>query len=166
VTASSFASPLAFELPASLEAHEPPEARGLARDEVRLMASYAGDDAVTHTRFTALPALLRRGDLLVVNESATVNAALPAARATTGEHIAVHLSQRLSERRWVIELRRLAERGTVPLRTAAEGEIISLPGLERVRLVEPYGVQPVPGETRLWLAEPSLEGDVDTYLER
>ena len=166
MTTIPVATPLAFELPAAREAHEPPEARGLARDEVRLMASYAGDDAVTHTRFTALPTLLRRGDLLVVNESATMSAALPAARATTGERIAMHLSQRLTERRWVIELRRLAERGTVPLRTAAEGEIISLPGLERVRLVEPYGVQAVPGETRLWLAEPSLEGDVDAYLER
>jgi S-adenosylmethionine:tRNA ribosyltransferase-isomerase len=164
VTGIAFASPLAFQLPASLEAHEPPEARGLARDEVRLMASYAGDGAVTHTRFTGLPALLRSGDLLVVNESATVNAALPAARAMTGERIALHLSQRLSETRWVIELRRLAERGTVPLRSATADEVISLPAGARVRLVAPYGVQAVPGKTRLWLAEPSVRGDVDAYL--
>jgi S-adenosylmethionine:tRNA ribosyltransferase-isomerase len=166
VTAVPLTAPLAFELPASLEAHEPPEARGLARDEVRLMASYAGDDAVTHTRFTALPTLLRRGDLLVVNESATVNAALPAARASTGERVALHLSQRLTEHRWVIELRRLAERGTVPLRSATAGEVIALPAGARVILLEPYGVQSLSGETRLWLAEPSVGGDVGAYLDR
>ena len=33
----------AFELPARLEATEPPEARGLARDEVRLMVASRGD---------------------------------------------------------------------------------------------------------------------------
>jgi S-adenosylmethionine:tRNA ribosyltransferase-isomerase len=164
--ATPLAAPLAFELPASLEARDPPEARGLARDEVRLMASYAGDDAVTHTRFTALPTLLRRGDLLVVNESATVNAALPAARASTGERIALHLSQRLSERLWMVELRWLTERGTVPLRSATAGEVIALPAGARVRLLDPYGVQSVSGETRLWLAEPSLSGDADAYLER
>jgi S-adenosylmethionine:tRNA ribosyltransferase-isomerase len=166
MSTTAFASPLSFELPPSLEAHEPPESRGLSRDEVRLMASYIEDDAVTHTRFTALPSLLRRGDLVVVNESATVNAALPAARATTGERVALHLSQRLTSDRWVVELRRLAERGTAPLRTASAGEIVSLPAAARVRLVEPYGVRTVPGETRLWLAEPSLRSDVDAFLAR
>ncbi len=33
---------LDFDLPPELEAAEPPEARGLARDEVRLMVSYRG----------------------------------------------------------------------------------------------------------------------------
>ena len=42
---------LDFELPAHLSASEPPEARGLARDEVRLMVSYRSSDAVHHTQF-------------------------------------------------------------------------------------------------------------------
>jgi S-adenosylmethionine:tRNA ribosyltransferase-isomerase len=66
----------------------------------------------------------------------------------------------------VIELRRLVDRGTVPLRTATADEVISLPAGARVRLVAPYGVQAVPGKTRLWLAEPSVSGDVDSYLTR
>jgi S-adenosylmethionine:tRNA ribosyltransferase-isomerase len=158
-------SPLTFALPSSLEAHEPPEARGLARDEVRLMVSYLGDDAVTHTRFTSLPSLLRRGDVLVVNESATVNAALPATRAS-GQRIELHLSQRLSGRQWVVELREpTADRGTVPLYTAARGETILLPAGASIQLIEPYGERLTPSRTRLWLAS-AISGDVDAYLDR
>jgi len=158
------ASPLTFTLPSSLEAHEPPEARGLARDEVRLMVSYLGDDAVTHTRFTSLPSLLRHGDVLVVNESATVNAALPATRAS-GQRIELHLSQRLPGPQWVVELREpTANRGTVPLYTAARGETILLPAGASIQLIEPYGERLTPRGTRLWLAS-AISDDVDTYLD-
>ncbi|HEY1014349.1 MAG TPA: S-adenosylmethionine:tRNA ribosyltransferase-isomerase, partial [Herpetosiphonaceae bacterium] len=67
---------LEFELPAALEAGEPPEARGLARDQVRLMVSRYGSDEIVHTRFRQLPEALRPGDLLVLNTSGTLNAAL------------------------------------------------------------------------------------------
>ena len=39
---------LDFDLPANLEAGEPPEARGLGRDEVRLMVSRRSDDSIEH----------------------------------------------------------------------------------------------------------------------
>jgi S-adenosylmethionine:tRNA ribosyltransferase-isomerase len=152
-------SSIGFELPQSLEAHEPPEARGLSRDEVRLMVSYAGDDAITHTRFLCLPSVLRRGDLLVVNESVTVNAALPATRPN-GERIDLHVSQRPSHRRWIVELRRLTARATAPLRDAEPGEELILPAGVQARLEEPYG-----GD-RLWRATVSRIGDVNDYLDR
>ncbi|HET6688203.1 MAG TPA: S-adenosylmethionine:tRNA ribosyltransferase-isomerase, partial [Rubrobacter sp.] len=57
-------SPLQFELPPELEASEPPEARGLRRDEVRLMVSYLDDDHIVHSRFGDLPEFLRAGDTL------------------------------------------------------------------------------------------------------
>jgi S-adenosylmethionine:tRNA-ribosyltransferase-isomerase (queuine synthetase) len=41
---------LDFDLPPELEAGEPPEARDLSRDQVRLMVSYYQEDAVFHTR--------------------------------------------------------------------------------------------------------------------
>lgn len=163
--ALSVASSLTFDLPEALEAHEPPEARGLARDEVRLMASYTGDDAVSHTRFTALPTLLRRGDVLVVNESATVNAALPATRPN-GERIRLHLSQRLPNGSWVVELRRLDGRATRPLRTATAGEVLLLPSQAQVSLLAPYSGPSHAGETRLWLASLSIHDDIDEYLDR
>ena len=46
---------LDFELPAGLEANEPPEARGLKRDQVRLMVSYRHSQEVLHTQFRNLP---------------------------------------------------------------------------------------------------------------
>ena len=62
---------LAFELPRHLEATEPPP----ERDRVRmLVASRAG---IRHATFRDLPDLLEPGDLLVVNTSATLPAALP-----------------------------------------------------------------------------------------
>ena len=63
-----------FTLPAALEAHDPPEARGLARDGVRLMVSRTSSGEVSHHRFRALPRLLLPGDLLVVNTTETLPA--------------------------------------------------------------------------------------------
>ncbi len=79
-------SPAAFTLPPELEASEPPEARGLARDEVRLMVS-AGRAARSSTPASATCRdFLDPGDLLVVNNSATLPAAVPA-RLRDGEPI-------------------------------------------------------------------------------
>ncbi len=44
-----------FTLPPELEAHAPPEARGLPRDGVRMLVSRAASGAVAHHRFTDLP---------------------------------------------------------------------------------------------------------------
>jgi len=157
-------SRLTFELPPALEAKEPPESRGLARDEVRLMVS-SDDDDITHTRFTSLPGLLRAGDVLVVNESATVNAALPAIRPG-GERVVLHLSQRLPDDRWAVELREPVEHGTRPLRTASAGELLALPGGVRVRLIAPYGGRRAQEGTRLWVASAALSDPLDEYLDR
>jgi len=46
--------PLDFMLPPELEAHEPPEARGLGRDGVRLMVSRGAEPLVSHHRFAAI----------------------------------------------------------------------------------------------------------------
>ena len=70
-----------FNLPPELEAGEPPEACGQARDEVRLMVSYRAEDRVLHAQFRDLPCYLSPGDVLVVNTSGTMPAAVPARRA-------------------------------------------------------------------------------------
>jgi len=96
------------ELPASLEASEPPEARGLRRDEVRLLVSDVASDTIEHARFHDLPRWLRPGDLLVVNTSATMSAALPIV-ADTGELFELHLSTQLPGGFWSVEVRQPAE---------------------------------------------------------
>src|SRR2546429_1261399 len=82
---------LQFRLPPELEASEPPEARGLARDEVRPMVSYRSDDRLVHARFRDLPEFVSAGDLLVINTSGTMNAALPA-HCADGRPLELHLS--------------------------------------------------------------------------
>ena len=71
-----------FTLPAELEAHDPPEARGTPRDRVRLLVSRATTGQLSHHRFDELPGLLLPGDLIVVNTSGTLPAAVPAVRVT------------------------------------------------------------------------------------
>src|SRR3989442_10746808 len=90
---------LSFELDAEREAHEPPEARGIPRDGVRLLVS-RGEAEPIDTRFTELGELLEPGDLLVVNTSATIPAALDG-RLPSGEPIAVHLSGVLPGGLWL-----------------------------------------------------------------
>ena len=160
------AEPLAFTLPPALEAHEPPEARGLARDEVRLLVSFAGDDAVTHTRFTHFPDALRGGDVVVVNASATLPAALPAERSG-GVRVLLHLSQQLAGDVWVVELRAPDERGkgTRPLLSAGSGETLALPEGARVTLLAPHDARP-DGGVRLWHARLALGGETLAYLAR
>jgi len=141
-----------FELPHRLEATEPPEARGLARDGVRLMVAERGIGSVADARFTDLPAFLREGDLLVVNTSATLPAAVEARRAG-GEPVRVHFSTpapQLPETEWWI----------VELRTAGGAEPLRAVRGERLRLEEGGGeleiVAPYAGGARLWLARADL----------
>ena len=67
-----------FEVPASCEAHEPPEERGLARDGVRLMVARRSNGKLEHARFHELPRFLRAGDLVVINTSSQIPAAVAA----------------------------------------------------------------------------------------
>ena len=71
-----------FTLPAELEAHDPPEARGLARDGVRMLVSRRASGEIGHHGFRDLPGLLLPGDLLVVNTTATLPAQVRAGEAT------------------------------------------------------------------------------------
>src|SRR5258705_4391731 len=103
---------LTFDLPDELEAAEPPEARGLSRDGVRLMVSYRDDDRIIHRKFTDLPDLLSPGDLLVINTSGTLNAALTAAVIEHEEAFELHLSTRLPDGQWIVEVRIPVENGT------------------------------------------------------
>ncbi|MGH2376882.1 MAG: S-adenosylmethionine:tRNA ribosyltransferase-isomerase [Candidatus Limnocylindria bacterium] len=68
-------------LPPELRARVPAEVRGIRRDRVRLMVVDRAKRAVEHARFDQIERWLRPGDLLVVNTSRTLPAAVPAGRA-------------------------------------------------------------------------------------
>lgn len=142
---------LAFTVPPELEAHEPPEARGLPRDGVRLLVTERRTGHTTHARFTQFPSFLRAGDLVVLNDSATLPAALPARHPHAG-NVAVHLSTHLGGDRWSLEVR--------PARAAA-GEALTLPDHGRAVLVAPYH-----DSRRLWVAQLDLRAALEGYLAR
>ena len=156
----------AFTLPAHLEAGEPPEARGLKRDEVRLLVSRVDIDSIVHSRFSELPHWLAPGDLLVVNTSGTVKAAL-AARTGDDHRFELHLSTRLPGNFWVIEVRRPGPVASLPCRDARAGTLFELAGGGRVILLAPYPlVSSLRAQSRLWMAAVELDEPVLSYLER
>ena len=150
---------LAFNLPHRLEAGAPPEARGLARDEVRLLAASRGDGRIAHARFRDLPAFLDPGDLLVINTSATLPAAIDAVRPG-GAEVVVHFATRApavpGDRCWVVELR--TPGGAHPLRAAA-GEALRLAGDADLTVLAPYA-----RGGRLWLARLDGAGPAVDHL--
>ena len=168
---------LDFVLPAPLEAHEPPK----ARDDVRLLVGRPG--SVTHHRFGELPDLLRPGDLLVVNTSATLPAAVRLDR------LAVHFSTPLPDGSWLVELRSRSGGSTVPFTGGQVGEWFPLPGGATLTLLGHRSIESGPAKTpparlrhdtgahpllsdatpsrpteRLWRAR--LDTDVLPYLQR
>lgn len=154
-----------FFVPPELEASEPPEARGLSRDQVRLMVSYRSDHRIVHTRFYALPDVLEPGDLLVINTSATLKAAVDACRAD-GRPLVVHLSTRLPGGLEVVEVRQPGSQATQPFFEARPGEILALPGGATIMLLRPYlpaQRQETGGAVRLWLASIQLPGPGSLY---
>jgi S-adenosylmethionine:tRNA ribosyltransferase-isomerase len=158
---------LSFELPSQLEAGEPPEARGLARDEVRLLVSYRSDNRLVHARFRELPAFLRRGDVLVINTSGMMKAALPAERAG-GDPLELHLSTCLPAGLWVVEVRRPLSQGSQPFSGLEPGEVLMLPQGGRAVLHTPYGRNSrakAAAQLRLWVATLELPAPLEIYLE-
>src|SRR5262249_42881197 len=147
---------------------EPPEARGLARDEVRLMVSHLAANRIEHTRFRQIGDFLEAGDLLVINTSGTRNAALDVV-AEDGSALELHLSTQLPAGLWIVELRTPGEAGTQPFYTAKAGMRLRLPEGATATLHVPYLHDydlPANAHHRLWIATLQLPDAVDDYLMR
>jgi S-adenosylmethionine:tRNA ribosyltransferase-isomerase len=157
-TAAS-AARLGFALPPALEAHEPPEARGLSRDAVRLMVARGGDPEPVHSTFSHLPQFLAPGDLVVVNTSGTMPAALRAHDPARDLDLVVHLSTEQDDGHWVVEPRQIEGKTTGRWSGDAPGPRLLLEGGAVLTLVEPYGEA-----GRLWLAEISTPGPFRSWL--
>ncbi|KUN19562.1 queuosine biosynthesis protein [Streptomyces antibioticus] len=138
---------LALRVPAELSARVPAEQRGpgLDRDAVRLLVSRGTE--VAHHAFAELPCLLRAGDLLVVNTSPTLAAAVDGRIGHA--RVVVHFSTRGDDGRWAVELREPDGRGTTRARAGGPaGTEVRLPEGVRLTLEEPLSAR---GE-RLWWA--------------
>jgi S-adenosylmethionine:tRNA ribosyltransferase-isomerase len=155
-----------FELPATLEATEPPEARGLKRDDVRMLVSNVERDSIEHARFSDLPVWLSEGDLLVINTSGTLNAAL-SVTTDGGEPFELHLSTQLPGGFWIVELRQPGPIASLPYREATAGLTLRLPARARATLLAPYPlIADLDSPSRLWMAALELPDSVQPYLDR
>ena len=153
---------LELDTDTGIAAAEPPEARGVARDGVRLLVGTPS--GVTHTHFDRLADHLNPGDLLVVNTSATVPGQLDGWRRTGP--VVVHVANRLADGSRVVELRS-APAAAAPVLDGAAGETVRLTGGGRVRLVAPYpgpGSSPTTLGNRLWRARLLVPGAEEDYL--
>jgi len=136
------------------EATSTPESRGLRRDEVRMLV--ATQDRLTHAQVLDLPQHLAPGDLLVVNTSATLPAAVRLRHRRAGQ--ALHVSAQLDDGTWVVEVRRADNLG--PATDVRPGELLRLPGHQVLRVVDAHPA----GQTRLWRASPLPWRDSADYL--
>ena len=139
-----------LDWPTARAATRTPEARGLARDQVRLLVS--GPDGHRHAIFHDLADFLQPGTLLVVNTSATLPASLPA----TGRFGAftLNLSTRYADRLWLAEPRwNAATPGPIPLKVEETFEAAGM----AVRAIAPY-----PGLPRLWFV--AFDGSVEMAM--
>jgi S-adenosylmethionine:tRNA ribosyltransferase-isomerase len=147
----------ALVVPEELSARVPAEERGAGRDDVRLMVSRGTE--VSHHSFRDLAGQLRAGDVLVVNTSATLPAAVNG--RVGGEPVVVHFSTLGEEGRWAVELRRPDGSGsTLPRPGGPPGAVVRLPGGAQLVVEEPLA----PGGDRLWWAV--VSGDVPRLLHR
>lgn len=151
-----------FELPAHAAATAPPEERGLSRDQVRLLV--ADSRRTEHAHFRDLPLYLRQGDLLVVNTSGTLPAAVDTRRA--GRLAVLHFSTEVAANTWLVELRPADPRATGPLGDATTGDRLPLPDGSVLTLVAPHPAAGPRTGSRLWRAERTGSGPVVTMLQR
>ena len=103
--------PFTFVLPPELSAKEPPERRGIRRDQVRLLVIDRARGVVEHSRFDKIDGYLRKNDLLVFNSSRTLPASMRGCDCSRkhGPCMEVRLAERLPDDSWLALL--LCEKG-------------------------------------------------------
>ena len=141
--------PQPFVVPSELEATAPPESRGIPRDHIQLLLTDRRPQETTHAMFVDLPSYLHAGDLLVVNDSATIPAALQGTRRD-GSPVPVHLSSRISGTLWIAE-----PRGHVQ-----PTEVVALPNGATATFLAPVHEH----SPRLWYLRLDVRDPVDEYL--
>ena len=145
-------------------ASRPPEERGLSRDGIRLLA--ATPDGLADATFRDIGHFLCPGDLLVVNTSATMAAAVDGSRGD-GRLVTAHFSTPLDDGTWLVELRQNSDEHE-RVRDAYPSETIALPSGGSLTLLFRY---PEPDSDRLWAAAVSTgsvtsHSAVNDYLAR
>jgi S-adenosylmethionine:tRNA ribosyltransferase-isomerase len=140
-----------FVLPAANEATSPPERRGIARDGVRLLVTERATRTHHDAVFRDLASFLRRGDLLIANDSPTLPAAL-LARRSDGSTFLLHLSTRIADDLWIAE----------PREGAVAGERVTLASNGTATFLAPVDAS----NPRLWCVALALPEPLGAFLAR
>jgi S-adenosylmethionine:tRNA ribosyltransferase-isomerase len=123
-----------------------------------MLVAHRDTGILVPSSFVFLPRFLEPGDLLVVNTSGTIPAAIDV-WAGDGEALVVHLSTQLDGNRWVVELRRVVGRTTERWVGPPPSRHFRLPDGASLSLEEPYGEA-----GRLWIASLELGQRILTWL--
>ncbi len=142
---------VSFTLPPANEATTTPERRGLPRDGVRLLVTDLAKRTQHDAAFRELPWFLRRGDLLVVNDSATLPAAL-LARRDDGMPFPLHLSTQIGGELWIAE----------PRAPVTAGERAALAAGGSVTFLAPVDT----AQKRLWYTALATPEPIGAFLGR
>lgn len=148
-----------YELPTEAIAQRPLD----SRDAARLLVDF--DTEISHSQVACLPQLLRKGDLVVVNNTRVLPARIPLRRSTGGA-VEVLLLEQLDDQRWEALVRpsRKLNEGSVVCNEAmavtigedlGEGRRVVMPQTgDRALLdvLDQVGVVPLP---------PYIEADID-----
>jgi S-adenosylmethionine:tRNA ribosyltransferase-isomerase len=149
-----------FDLPSHLACPIPTEDRHMERDEVRLLVT-TNSGEIEHTKFNNLPAFLQRGDVLVVNTSATIPAALPVTLPGSKQG-RLHLSTKLSDKKWLVEIREITGNKTRRWHDGTQGMTFHLPSASAVTLKQRFYSNE--RWLNLWVAEFNLHEPMQKYL--
>jgi len=155
-------SSIHFEPQDDAVAPAPAEARGLSREDVRLLV--ASPHGITHAQFRDLPDHLRAGDVVVVNDSATIAGEIDAQWLGRGP-VVLHLATPLDDGTWVTEVRTAVDAARAVL-DAEPGDRFDA-GAVTITLVAPYPrphSSPTGRGNRLWSAR--VEGPLQDHLAR
>jgi S-adenosylmethionine:tRNA ribosyltransferase-isomerase len=152
--------PIEFAVDDSQLATEPAELRGRGRDDIRLMVTTRASGRIDHDVFANLSRHLRAGDVIVVNTSATIPAAIDAIGTNGARHV-VHFSSPVAGGRWAVEVRQAtADGGTAPDR-GLRPQTLQLPASVSIHLLARS-----PRTPRLWVAAVEGVADVIAYLNQ
>lgn len=150
---------LPIEVSPELVADRPVEAEGRRRDDVRMLVARRSTPALSHARARDLAHFLEPGDVLVVNTSPT----MPAAIASYDRSLVVHLSTHLGRGRWVVEVREPCGLGTRP-HPVDHPHLIPLAGGGVVRLRRAHSSSDATGAARLWEADLHTPSPLPSWL--
>ena len=156
---------LDFHLPDELQCGLPTEERGIQRDKVRLMVSDKKTDEITHTFFHSLDQHLNPGDVLVINTSGTLKAALETT-PLNNRQIRVHFSTRLRADQWIVELRQVEAQSNRRFFAGKSGMVFHFPNGGSIKLLQPYYRQVSKSHLQLWKVKLDLPTTIENYLEQ